>query len=125
MPMRKYIKYLLLVFLITALFFVVYKRSKNNVPQPSFQTEIPQSIVIETSNFVGESALEATKASVNEIKLEGTGKNAYVTSLNGKVADSKKNEYWELSINNKPSQVGAGSYTIKTGDIITWQIKTF
>lgn len=80
---------------------------------------------INISGFIGKTALDATKASVKEIKTEGSGINAYVVSIEGRVADSKKNEFWELIINDKPSEVGAGSYIIKSGDKIVWQINTF
>lgn len=126
--MKNYIKLLkaLLILLLVLVFGLsLFKKidsnkTKNNVIQ--VQTS---EIAIDASKFIGKTALEATKAGVKEIKTEGTGTNAYITSLNGKAADAKMNEFWELTINGKAAEVGAGSYIIKSGDKIVWKINTF
>jgi hypothetical protein len=74
--------------------------------------------------FIGKTTLEATQANV-ETETSGTGVNAYVTAINQTKADPKKNEFWELIINGKSAEVGAGSYIIKNGDQIQWQISTY
>ena len=55
----------------------------------------PQSY--EISEFVGKTALEATQ-SVAKVATNGTGENAYVTSINGYTADAKKREFWETKL---------------------------
>jgi len=72
----------------------------------------------------GKTALDLT-SKVATIKKTGEGKNTFITSINGKTADPAKNEFWELIINAKNSQVGAGSYIIKDGDKIEWKLSTF
>lgn len=79
----------------------------------------------ELTEGVGKTALEITEENATNVKMSGEGANAFVTGINGTDADSKKNEFWKLVINGKDSEVGAGSYTIAKGDIITWEIDTF
>ncbi len=58
------------------------------------------------------------------ILTSGTGEMAYVTSIDG-VAANPSNQYWEFLINNVSSSVGAGSYTTKSTDTITWKLSSF
>jgi hypothetical protein len=78
----------------------------------------------DASQFVGKTALSATE-NMAKIETSGTGINAFITSINGRAADSKKNEFWELLINGGSAQVGAGSYIIQSGDSIQWHITTY
>lgn len=43
-----------------------------------------------------------------------------VTGIDGVLADSK--HYWAFYINGKMAQVGAGSYTTKASDTLTWKL---
>jgi hypothetical protein len=72
----------------------------------------------------GKTALDLTKQ-VAKVETKGKGENAFVISIDGKVADSAKKEFWELLINGKSAEVGAGSYKIKDGDKIEWRISTY
>ena len=72
----------------------------------------------------GENALELTEE-VAKVETSGEGEMAFVTSINGRSADSAKNEFWELLINGESSQVGAGSYEVQDGDKIEWRVSTF
>lgn len=72
----------------------------------------------------GKVALDLTKQ-VAKVETKGEGQNAFVTAINGRVADSAKNEYWEFLVNGKSAQIGAGSYKIKSGDKIEWRISTY
>jgi hypothetical protein len=74
---------------------------------------------------VGKTALEVTQTATGDVKTSGTGTNAFVTSVNGREASNDKKEFWELDINGKPSDVGAGSYTVKDGDALVWKIATY
>lgn len=46
---------------------------------------------------------------------------AFVTSINGTPGNGPK--YWTFYINNKEASVGAGEYTTKNGDILTWKLQ--
>jgi hypothetical protein len=78
----------------------------------------------DVSNFIGKTALEATESTV-EVVTNGTGENAFVTSIDGREADAKKREFWEFLINGSQSQVGAGSYIVQNNDQIQWKITNF
>ncbi len=137
--MKKYTKLLktsLILLLIGILgFFLFIKVDNNKTKNNTVQVQNLETTLgiknasdfspADVSGFIGKTALEATYASAKEIKTNGTGVNAYITSLNGRAAEAKKNEFWELTINGKSSDVGAGSYIIKAGDKIVWQINTF
>lgn len=69
-------------------------------------------------------ALEAVRKAA-QVETKGEGVSAFVTSINGRKADEAKKEYWAFYINDKPSAVGAGSYTIKNGDKIIWKIEKY
>lgn len=59
-----------------------------------------------------------------EIKTSGSGKNAFVTTING-VTANPKNQYWAFYINGKSATVGAGSYITKDSDTIIWKLSSF
>ena len=58
-------------------------------------------------------------------EVNGEGKNAYVTMIDGQKADDEKREFWAFYVNGKQSQLGAGSYTVKPNDSIEWKIETY
>ncbi|MBI5127281.1 DUF4430 domain-containing protein [Candidatus Roizmanbacteria bacterium] len=72
----------------------------------------------------GNTALQLTQERM-DVDVRGEGKNAYVTGINGREADSKKKEYWAFYVNGKPAEVGAGSYILKQGDKIEWKIENY
>ena len=75
---------------------------------------------------VGKTVLEVTQSATDgQVVTKGTGVNAYVTSINGREASSDKKEFWEMKINDKSAEVGAGSYIVKEGDKIGWKISTY
>jgi hypothetical protein len=57
--------------------------------------------------------------------MTGKGKDAFITSINGRAADTTKREFWELFVNGLSSNVGAGTYIVKEGDQIEWHINKF
>ena len=73
---------------------------------------------------IGKTVLEATEKAAT-VKKTGEGKDAFITSINGRVASNAKKEFWKLVINGKDAQVGAGSYTLVKGDTIGWEIATY
>lgn len=73
----------------------------------------------------GKTALELLLAADPSAQVTGTGKNAFVTGIKGRVADDAKHEFWALSVDGKQAQVGAGSLVTQTGQTITWKIETY
>lgn len=71
----------------------------------------------------GVTALELLEQNA-KIVASGTGKNAFVTSINGTAANPK-NQYWSFNVNGVAAVVGAGSYVTKKSDIITWKLASF
>lgn len=105
------------------------KEANNQIPSQELKASLSIVLGDETksydiSTYIGKAALEATQSSV-EVETSGTGTNAYVTAINQITANPKKNEFWELIINGKSAEVGAGSYIIKNGDQIQWKINTY
>lgn len=69
----------------------------------------------------GENALKLLKAYTN-VKQDTSG---LVISVNDRVADSKKWEYWAFYVNGKMSQVGPADYKTKDEDLIEWKIEKY
>jgi hypothetical protein len=134
--MKKYIKFILPLVLIILLFGfwnLKIRSQKTNVQNEKTIQTVSASLTIingsntqnfDISSFIGKTALEATEANT-QVVANGTGMNAFITSLDGKTIDPKKHEFWELLVNGEPSQVGAGSYSIQNNDQITWKINTY
>jgi hypothetical protein len=131
--MKKYYNYLVFLLVIfgiaSAFIYFGRKVSKDLSHSPQITQEQKTVLTIgdqtfDISSFAGKSALDATQANA-KTEMSGTRQNAFVTSINGKVADSKKHEFWELVINGVSAQVGAGSYIIQKGDSILWKISTY
>lgn len=76
------------------------------------------------NSFVGKTALEATEANA-KIETKGTGEMAFVTKIDGKLAEPNKKEFWEMLVNGKQAEVGAGTYIIKSGDQIEWKLSNY
>jgi len=55
----------------------------------------------------------------------GEGENAFVTAIAGRAADPAENEFWGFYVNGEMAPVGAGSYVMEDGDVITWKLETF
>lgn len=72
----------------------------------------------------GETALDLI-SKVASVSASGVKENAFITGINNRMADSSKNEFWEMIINGKSAEVGAGSYQVNDGDQIEWKISKF
>jgi hypothetical protein len=73
----------------------------------------------------GKTALALLQTKYPDTVVTGEGANAFVTAINGYTADTAKHEFWKFTINGEDAQVGAGSYTTKSGDEIMWMIDTY
>jgi len=135
--MNKYKKLLILLLVILgiAAIFVYFARKPQKTTSPGQKNvqELKTTLAIngnsgtesfDVSGFIGKTALAATEANA-KVVATGTGVNAFVTSINGRTADSKKHEFWELDANGVETQVGAGSYIIQKGDSILWKLNTY
>ena len=61
----------------------------------------------------------------NKVMMKGEKEMAFVTSINDRLADDSKHEFWAFYVNGKQAEVGAGSYIVKQGDTIEWKIETY
>jgi hypothetical protein len=131
--MKKYLKFILPAVLILLVCFVLLKSKAGNRDLSSFKGQSFANLKIDIkgnsssydiSNFVGKTALEATDVKTTVV-TNGTGINAFVTSINGRNADTKKREFWEFDVNGKEALVGAGSYTLNNHDEIEWKITSY
>ena len=135
--MKKYTKVILLSVAILLLGFGFWKLKlkdqRTTIQNEKVVQQISASLKISTgtdikffniSSFVGKTALEATEANA-KVVANGTGTNAFVTSIDGRAVDAKKHEFWELDANGNETQVGAGSYTVQNHDQIEWKISTY
>lgn len=98
--------------------------------QPSFVFDLFSQIkstnsgkTVSYKGQTGKTALELLQKNAN-VLMSGTGKNAFVTSING-VAANPSNQYWQLKVNNKSASVGAGSLITKDSDTISWELTSF
>ncbi|MGI5187017.1 DUF4430 domain-containing protein [Promicromonospora sp. CA-289599] len=73
----------------------------------------------------GATALELLLAADPSAEVTGEGENAFVTGIGGRVADDSKKEFWSLSVDGEPAQVGAGTLETEDGQEITWTIETY
>jgi hypothetical protein len=134
--MKKYTKLVFLLVIISLLGFGFWNlklRDQKATVQNGKVQQITASLKIsdginiksfDVSGFIGKTALEATQANT-KVVTTGTGVNAFVTSIDGRAADTKEREFWELIANGDQTQVGAGSYIIQNGDKIEWKISTY
>ncbi len=123
-----------IIILITLAVFAsyFYYQSKFQLTDKSITKQIFAVYFKTTSqkNFVkketvpGKTALDLTKEAAL-IKMKGEGVNAYITEINGIIAQDSKKEYWAFFVNGKMAQVGAGSYKLKDRDKIEWQVKKY
>ena len=73
----------------------------------------------------GATALELLLEADPSAEVTGEGENAFVTSIGGRAADDSKKEFWSLSVDGEPAQVGAGTLETEDGQEITWTIETY
>lgn len=72
----------------------------------------------------GKTALELLKTAYPNSTTKTSGSlGEYVTGINGKEAGS--NEYWQLFLNGKSSEVGASTLVTKPTDTLEWKLASF
>lgn len=83
---------------------------------------------LETFSYAGRTgatALELLLEADPSAEVTGEGENAFVTAIGGRAADDSKKEFWSLSVDGEPAQVGAGTLETEDGQEITWTIETY
>lgn len=73
----------------------------------------------------GATALELLLEEDPSAEVTGEGENAFVTAIGGRAADDSKSEFWALSVDGEPAQVGAGTLETEDGQEITWTLETY
>lgn len=73
----------------------------------------------------GATALELLLEADPSAEVTGEGENAFVTAIGGRAADDSESEFWSLSVDGEPAQVGAGTLETEDGQEITWTIETY
>lgn len=73
----------------------------------------------------GATALELLLEADPSAEVTGEGENAFVTAIGGRAADDSMKEFWSLSVDGEPAQVGAGTLETEDGQEITWTIETY
>lgn len=73
----------------------------------------------------GSTALELLLEADPSAEVTGEGENAFVTAIGGRAAEDSKSEFWALSVDGEPAQVGAGTLETEDGQEITWTLETY
>lgn len=68
----------------------------------------------------GQTALAILKQNYKVTTKTYSGMGEFVTAING--VSPSDSQYWAFYVNGKLAEVGAGSYTTKTGDKIEWKL---
>lgn len=90
--------------------------------------DVSPSAGAETFSYAGRTgatALELLLEADPSAEVTGEGENAFVTAIGGRAADDSKKEFWSLSVDGEPAQVGAGTLETEDGQEITWTIETY
>lgn len=90
------------------------------------QQEAAKEVENKTITYQGKEGVTALALLQQAAKVEtsGSGEMAFVTTINGVTANSKK-EFWAFNINGIAATVGAGSYVTKNSDTIVWTLSSF
>jgi hypothetical protein len=79
-------------------------------------TEEKEKLINEVEFNEGENVVDVTRK-VLPIELKDNS----VRSINNRMIDSKKKEYWALAVNGKVQNI---DYKVQAGDVIAWTLKT-
>lgn len=59
---------------------------------------------------------------ITDVTLDTVG---MVSSINGRMADAEKKEFWAFYVNGDMASVGPADYVTKTGEKIEWKIENY
>lgn len=120
----------LIIFFGTA--FIQYKNSLPEKKETAISTiSVKQTITIDSKKNqssvrikIGSTALQLL-TSTHKVTSKDQKENAFVTTIDGRIADPLKKEFWAFYVNGKQAAVGAGTYVVKNNDTIEWKIETY
>lgn len=75
-------------------------------------------------SYTGEEGVDALTLLKQQVTVE-QDQSGLVVSINGRKADSPKQEYWAFYVNGKLAPVGPAEYKTKEGDKVEWKIETY
>ncbi len=71
-----------------------------------------------------ETALDALEETKLDVVKTGKGEMAYVTAVDGvREKSAGASSGWVFGVNEKPGEVGAGSYELQDGDRLEWRFE--
>ena len=104
-------------------FYLYQSNTKKPEPAPVVVNSAPASTwennILTYSGKDGVTAEDLAKQSATITK----DKYGMIDSINGVQATG--NQYWQFNINGASSNEGAGTYTTKNSEIITWKLSSF
>lgn len=66
--------------------------------------------------------LEAAQTQNFTVATKDSSLGAYVNGIDG--VEGSANSFWLFSVNGTPSEVGAGAYELKEGDVVEWKFSS-
>lgn len=136
--MKKVIFLILIIALLIGSEMFIFRRPQSPTQSLSLLTPAPTDITVtqvitatDNESSTIKKTVKAGKTALNflqetaTITTQGTGKNAFVISINKKAAETAEREYWSFYVNGKLANVGAGSYTLQPNDSIKWKLETY
>ena len=99
--------------------------SPSSSPSPSGSAEQSKAETLSYPGRTGSTALDLLLEADPSAEVTGEGENAFVTGIGGRAADDSKSEFWALSVDGEPAQVGAGTLQTEDGQEITWTLETY
>jgi hypothetical protein len=75
-------------------------------------------------SYKGEESKNALEILKNKAKVE-QNLTGLVVSINDRMADATKKEYWSFYVNGKMAQVGPADYNTKNSDLIEWKVEKY
>lgn len=120
---NKKILFVIVVVIAAGLFIWKVNDNNSNQNQQTNQTVTQKTPVTEVNydGVAGKNALALLKEKHKVETKSYKGLGELVISIDGVKADSK--HFWSFNVNGKEASVGAGSYTTKNGDKITWKLE--
>ncbi|MDO8472002.1 MAG: DUF4430 domain-containing protein [bacterium] len=91
----------------------------------SIDSDTTKPVSATTYNYdgvAGKTALELLKAKYQNVATQSSSVGDFVTTIDGKKADSTK-EYWAFYVNGSLASEGAGTYATKATDKIEWRLE--
>jgi hypothetical protein len=120
------------IILVAALFLLLFGlqfvRTPQEVDQSMHKTAITVSPVpakkADVLSYSGKEGIDALTLLENKVPV-GKETSGLVSSINGRMADAAKHEYWAFYVNGKLAEVGPHEYVTKDTDTIEWKIEKY